>query len=49
MKSLLARNRPVVAAYALVLVLAVAGEIIAPGFLRISHVDQLVIEATYPL
>jgi len=47
MKSLLARNRPVVAAYALVLVLAVAGEIIAPGFLRISHVDQLVIEATF--
>jgi ribose transport system permease protein len=46
-KRLLARNRPIVAAYALVLALAVVGEIIAPGFLRISHDDQLVIEATF--
>jgi ribose transport system permease protein len=47
MKRVLSRNRPVVAAYVLVLVLAVAGEIIAPGFLRVSHLDQLVIEGSF--
>jgi ribose transport system permease protein len=47
MRQALSRNRPVVAAYALVLVLAVAGEIIAPGFLRVSHLDQLVIEGSF--
>ena len=41
------RNRPVVLAYALVIVLAVVGEVIASGFLQIVHVDQLVIEATF--
>jgi ribose transport system permease protein len=46
MKRLLARNRPVAAAYILVIVLAIAGEIVAPGFLHISHIDQLVIEGS---
>jgi ribose transport system permease protein len=46
-KHLLTRNRPVAAAYVLVLVLAIAGETIAHGFLSISHIDQLVIEATF--
>jgi ribose transport system permease protein len=44
---MLARNRPVAAAYALVIILAIVGEIVASGFLRISHVDQLVIEAAF--
>lgn len=47
MRRLLLQNKPVVAAYALVLVLAAVGEIIAPGFLGISHIDQLIIEATF--
>lgn len=47
MKRLLTRNRPVAAAYVLVIALAVIGEIVAPGFLGISHIDQLVIEATF--
>jgi ribose transport system permease protein len=47
MRRLLLQNKPVVAAYVLVLVLAAVGEIIAPGFLGISHIDQLIIEATF--
>lgn len=43
----LERNRAIVLAYALVIALAVLGEIITTGFLTISHVDQLVIEATF--
>jgi len=43
----LERNRPVLLAYGLVIVLAVLGEIVAGGFLTISHVDQLLIEATF--
>jgi ribose transport system permease protein len=43
----LERNRPVFLAYGLVIVLAVLGEIVAGGFLTVSHVDQLLIEATF--
>jgi ribose transport system permease protein len=47
MRHLMTRNRPVVAAYVLVIVLAVVGELVAPGFLRVSHLDQLVIEGSF--
>jgi ribose transport system permease protein len=47
MKRLLARNRPTAAAYGLVIILAIVGEIVASGFLHISHIDQLVIEAAF--
>lgn len=46
-RPLVRRNRPVVLAYVLVIVLAVVGEIITTGFLTISHVDQLLIEASF--
>lgn len=47
MRRLLRRNRPVVAAYLLVIVLAIIGEIVAPGFLHVSNIDQLIIEAAF--
>lgn len=47
MPRVLSRNRPVVFAYALVVVLGIVGEVAATGFLGIDHVDQLVIEATF--
>lgn len=46
-RSVLERNRAVVLAYVLVIVLAVFGEIVATGFLSVSHVDQLLIEASF--
>jgi ribose transport system permease protein len=46
-KHLWERNRPVLLAYALVAALCVFGEVAASGFLSMSHVDQLVIEATF--
>ena len=46
-RSALERNRAVVLAYVLVIVLAVFGEIVATGFLSVSHVDQLLIEASF--
>jgi ribose transport system permease protein len=46
-RPLLARNRAVVLAYVLVIVLAVFGEIVTTGFLSVSHVDQLLIEASF--
>ena len=47
MRSVLERNRPSYSAYVLVIVLAVFGEIVATGFLSVSHVDQLLIEASF--
>jgi ribose transport system permease protein len=41
------RNRPVLLAYALVVVLGAFGEAAASGFLTVSHIDQLVIEASF--
>lgn len=41
------RNRAILFAYALVIVLAILGELIAGGFLAVSHVDQLLIEASF--
>ena len=41
------RNRPILLAYALVIVLAVFGELVAGGFLSTSHIDQLLIEASF--
>jgi ribose transport system permease protein len=41
------RNRPILLAYALVVVLAIFGELVAGGFLSTSHVDQLLIEASF--
>lgn len=42
-----ARNRSVVLAYALVVVLLVAGEIVTAGFLSPDHVDELVITSAF--
>ena len=39
----LARNRAVMFGYLLVIVLAIAGEIVSTGFLRINHIDELII------
>jgi ribose transport system permease protein len=41
------RNRPILLAYALVVVLAIFGELVAGGFLSASHIDQLLIEASF--
>lgn len=41
------RNRPVVLAYVLVVVLGVIGEIFAAGFLTVSHIDEMLIEGTF--
>jgi ribose transport system permease protein len=41
------RNRAILLAYALVIVLAIFGELVAGGFLSSSHVDQLLIEASF--
>jgi ribose transport system permease protein len=41
------RNRAILLAYALVIVLAVFGELVAGGFLSTSHIDQLLIEASF--
>jgi len=46
-RPLLRRNRPVVLAYVLVIVLAIVGEVITTGFLTTSHIDQLLIEASF--
>lgn len=43
----LARNRAVLFAYLLVVLLAIAGEIISGGFLRISHIDELIISGGF--
>ena len=43
-----ARAQPaIVLAYVLVIVLAILGELVAGGFLSISHIDQLLIEASF--
>ncbi len=42
-RRLLTRNRSVLFGYLLVLVLAAAGEMVSRGFLRISHIDELII------
>jgi ribose transport system permease protein len=47
MSQLFQRNRPVIAAYLLVIVLAIIGEIVASGFLKVSNIDQLIIEAAF--
>jgi len=39
----LARNRAVLLAYLLVILLAIAGEVVSRGFLHISHIDELII------
>ena len=39
----LTRNRAVLFGYLLVVILAVAGEIVSSGFLRINHIDELII------
>jgi ribose transport system permease protein len=41
------RNRAILLAYALVVVLAIFGELVAGGFLSTSHIDQLLIEASF--
>jgi ribose transport system permease protein len=41
------RNRAILLAYALVIVLAIFGELVAGGFLSTSHIDQLLIEASF--
>jgi len=46
-RSVLERNRAVALAYVLVIVLAIFGEVVATGFLSLSHVDQLLIEAAF--
>ena len=46
-RSVFERNRAVVLAYVLVIVLAVFGEVAATGFLSVSHIDQLLIEASF--
>jgi ribose transport system permease protein len=43
----LARNRSVLFGYLLVLVLAVAGEVVSRGFLGINHIDELVISGGF--
>ena len=42
-RRMLARNRPVLFGYLLVLVLAADGEIVSRGFLRVNHIDELII------
>jgi len=39
----LARNRAILLAYLLVILLAIAGEVVSRGFLHISHIDELII------
>ena len=39
----LSRNRAILFGYLLVVVLAIAGEIVSSGFLRINHIDELII------
>jgi ribose transport system permease protein len=46
-RPVLERNRSILLAYALVVVLAILGELVAGGFLTISHIDQLLIEASF--
>jgi ribose transport system permease protein len=41
------RNRPVLFAYVLLIVLGAVGEIVASGFLRINHVDELIISGAF--
>jgi ribose transport system permease protein len=41
------RNRAILLAYALVVELAIFGELVAGGFLSTSHIDQLLIEASF--
>jgi ribose transport system permease protein len=43
----LAKNRPVLFGYLLVLLLAGAGEIVSRGFLRVNHIDELVISGGF--
>ncbi len=43
----LTRNRAVLLGYLLVVVLAIAGEIVSSGFLHISHIDQLIISGGF--
>lgn len=43
----LIRNRAVLLGYLLVVVLAIAGEIVSSGFLHISHIDQLIISGGF--
>jgi ribose transport system permease protein len=43
----LGRNRSVLFGYLLVLVLAAAGEIVSRGFLRVNHIDELIISGGF--
>lgn len=47
LKRLLLRNRPVLYAYALLIVLALVGEIVTRGFLTPSHIDELIITGAF--
>jgi ribose transport system permease protein len=38
-----ARNRAILLAYVLVILLAIAGEVVSRGFLHVSHIDELII------
>jgi ribose transport system permease protein len=43
----LSRNRAVLFGYLLVVILAIAGEIVSRGFLHIDHIDQLIISGGF--